>query len=354
LALNAGVAHTITPQKNNDSLMVNGITSLDLALIRRHILGVQSFATPFKMIAADVNKTSSITALDIAMITNVILGTSNTFNNRRWAFVRSDQALNTSNAFSYDSTRVVTPTQGVYANQDFYGVKLGDVNDTWNYTVKDTKIINFEVARAEALPQERVVIPFKVRDFTQVGSMQFTLQWNPQVISFVEVKNKALAPNFALNRTAEGILTLAWFDAEGKYTSLPNGSDAFELVFEAKGNAGTESNIDITSKVTPIFAYDVEDKEMLVQRKAGKVSIVTEKTGELLLYPNPTTGHKLYIDAPHKQAYTLAFTNVLGQQVLNVKGEGSDVLDLKRLTKGVYIVQIETNGKITTQKIVIQ
>ncbi|TAE12649.1 MAG: T9SS C-terminal target domain-containing protein [Bacteroidetes bacterium] len=354
LALNAGVPHTITPQKNNDSLMVNGITSLDLALIRRHILGIQSFATPFKMIAADVNKSATITALDIAMITNVILGVSNTFNNRRWAFVRSDQALNTSNAFLYDSTRVVNPTQGTYTNQNFYGVKLGDVNDTWNYTVKDTKIINFEVAREEALPTERVVLPFKVRDFEQVGSMQFTLQWNPQVVTFVEVKNKLLAPTFALNKTQEGLLTLAWYDETGKYTSLPNGSEAFELVFEAKGKAGEESNIDITSKITPIFAYDFEDKEMLVQRKSGNIKIVGEKVGALSLYPNPTVGKQITIDAPHTQAYQLTFTNVLGQDVLKTEGTGSNILDLKRLAKGVYVVKIESNGTTKKQKIVVQ
>ena len=55
--------YTITPQLNADYL--NGVSTFDLVLISKHILGVQPLDTPYKMIAADVNNSKSITTLDL-------------------------------------------------------------------------------------------------------------------------------------------------------------------------------------------------------------------------------------------------------------------------------------------------
>ena len=48
---------------------LNGISTLDLVLIQRHILGQQLLDSPYKMIAADVNNDDKITAVDLVVLT---------------------------------------------------------------------------------------------------------------------------------------------------------------------------------------------------------------------------------------------------------------------------------------------
>ena len=54
-----GYDYTIIPERDGDYL--NGVSTFDLVLISQHILGVQLLDSPYKRIAADVNKSESIT-----------------------------------------------------------------------------------------------------------------------------------------------------------------------------------------------------------------------------------------------------------------------------------------------------
>lgn len=55
--------YEVVPQKNTGHL--DGITTLDIILIQRHILGIETLNSPYKLIAADVNNSKSITAADL-------------------------------------------------------------------------------------------------------------------------------------------------------------------------------------------------------------------------------------------------------------------------------------------------
>ena len=66
----------------------NGVSTADIVKIQRHILGIENLNSPYKLIAADVNATSSITASDISEIRRLVLGVVNEFNKvESWSFV---------------------------------------------------------------------------------------------------------------------------------------------------------------------------------------------------------------------------------------------------------------------------
>ncbi len=72
--------------KDGDPL--EGVNTLDLVLISQHILGLEPLNSPFKMIAADANKSGSITTSDIVELRNLILGVYTEFpNNTSWRFL---------------------------------------------------------------------------------------------------------------------------------------------------------------------------------------------------------------------------------------------------------------------------
>ncbi|MBK8491069.1 MAG: hypothetical protein IPL49_09300 [Saprospirales bacterium] len=122
--------YTFTPHL--DTLPANGVTTLDLAFISRHILGLQLLDSPYKLIAADVDRSNSITTLDMLEIRKVILGIKQGFpNNTSWRFVDKNYVFpEPMNPFSEpfpEAIEVINPYNGGL-DKDFVAVKVGDVN----------------------------------------------------------------------------------------------------------------------------------------------------------------------------------------------------------------------------------
>jgi hypothetical protein len=83
---------TITPIKDTDPL--NGVSTFDMLLISKHILGNIPLSTPYKIIAADVNKSGTVTTYDIVETRKLILGIYNSFpGNTSWRFVNAAQTF---------------------------------------------------------------------------------------------------------------------------------------------------------------------------------------------------------------------------------------------------------------------
>jgi hypothetical protein len=74
---------------------------------------------------------------------------------------------------------------------------------------------------------------------------------------------------------------------------------------------------------------------------------------ELIVYPNPTNGIlNLKLDSNIKSDVRLF--NVAGQQLINTTFEGTEQqIDLSNFGQGIYLLQVATDGKITTKKIIL-
>ena len=79
--------YRVKPQKV-DGIM-NGISTLDIIGIQKHLLGLQKFTSAYKVIAADINNSNSISALDIIALRKMILNTDSEMpnGNSSWRFV---------------------------------------------------------------------------------------------------------------------------------------------------------------------------------------------------------------------------------------------------------------------------
>lgn len=124
---------TLRPEQNLDPL--NGVNTWDLVLISRHILNLEPLNSPYKLIAADVNRSGTISSFDIVLLRRLILGTDIGFtNNTSWRFVLSDYEFEYSdNPFSQ-----IFP-ENIWANPAdslpdvaFTAIKTGDVD--WSAT----------------------------------------------------------------------------------------------------------------------------------------------------------------------------------------------------------------------------
>ena len=137
--INGNTSDTIELSKLNDSVISNGVSTLDLALVQSHVLGKGLLNSPYKIIAADVNGDGKVTALDVVYIKRLILGLDSSFKQtstgkkRLWVFIDSSYKFpDTTNPFPFHESIILPSLLTTKANQTFIGVKLGDVNWDWN------------------------------------------------------------------------------------------------------------------------------------------------------------------------------------------------------------------------------
>jgi Dockerin type I domain len=130
--MQAAENYMVQPVKEDGIL--EGVSTLDLIMIQRHILGVSKLTSPYKLIAADITNDRKISAADLVELRKIVLGVKENFaNNSSWKFVDANYKFpDPSNPFSSDFPlyhEFIKPAGNNKA--DFIGVKIGDVNNSF-------------------------------------------------------------------------------------------------------------------------------------------------------------------------------------------------------------------------------
>jgi hypothetical protein len=363
---------TIKPFKNNDVVSNNGVSTLDLILIQRHILGLGALDSPYKIIAADVNQSGSVSTLDIVLIRSLILQNTTTFpGNRLWSFVSSNyQFADPTNPFPFDNFRAYTAT-GTFSGQNFVGVKLGDVNNSWDAAIARIETegeVTFRTEDQQVLPDQEVLVPLKVRNFKEVSGYQFTFNWDPTVLEFVEVQHQGLTGNYGLEKIGAGKLTTTWQDSHGNDQSLPDDSTAFNLRFKVVGGLGSESALRINSSLTTSEAYNRHlgylsmvspEAKIRVGEAVEPIQPYDLRTGQ----PNPFQESTLIgFSLPKEEEVNLSIYNQLGQLVQSYNGHypagkhqirwmGTSEAG-QQLSAGTYLVRMQAGSFVKSTKLV--
>ena len=114
----------------NNANIANGISSIDLILVTRHILGVQRLTGPYQLIAADVNANGTVSAVDLIGIQRVLLNITSQFDGRpSWIYVPEFADLSEASIRNGVQTAIsLPPSTSDAVDLNFVGVKIGDVN----------------------------------------------------------------------------------------------------------------------------------------------------------------------------------------------------------------------------------
>ncbi|MDX2067659.1 MAG: dockerin type I domain-containing protein [Haliscomenobacter sp.] len=159
----AGYDYTLTADKEDDA--TNGVSTFDVLLITKHILGKQLLSSPYQLLAADVNQSGSISTLDLIKIRRVILHLDTTFEGgKSWIFVDAKHRFkDPRNPWAEAIPKYIqfNDLDRSVSDARFIGIKLGDVNgnvETNGLTQLNPDIIKKE---GELLPT-RPQLDFKV------------------------------------------------------------------------------------------------------------------------------------------------------------------------------------------------
>jgi len=277
-AMPVGGTYTVTPEKNDD--WSNGVSTLDLIRIQKHLLGIQHLGSPYKLIAADANNSGSVSAVDLVMLRKLILGTITEIdNNTSWRFVDAAYSfLDPSNPFdeefpeSYEISALTTSMA-----IDFKAIKVGDVNNTVQANLNSessetTGRLTMKLNDKNVIAGELIEMTFTADETGAMMGYQFTLNFDKQLLSFVSSQAASLDvsdENFGLAMADEGIITTSWSRATP--VNVSEGDELFTITFRAKSSGTLNGNVWIGSQFTKAESYDAEGK-------VGSVELVFENT----------------------------------------------------------------------------
>ena len=121
---------SISPIK--DFNYTNGVSTFDLVLITRHILGIAPLDSPYKIIAADVNNSGTVSTFDLVSLRKLILVLEDEFpnNTTSWRFIDGQfDFADPTKPLNEDFPEIIS-INNLEENTTvhFVGVKVGDVN----------------------------------------------------------------------------------------------------------------------------------------------------------------------------------------------------------------------------------
>jgi hypothetical protein len=304
----------------------------------------------------------------------VILAIAQSFpNGRLWAFVPSNHVFTDSvSPFPYPNHRTYPNLTSDQTNQDFIGMKLGDVNNSYNPNIAKAETVGevrFAMGEYNALRGEEIVVPVKVRDFKKITGYQFTLSWDPDVLQLIGTNDKALKGHFGLNVTDNGKLTTSWFDEMTSEVTLDDDAVVFELRFRAVGRAGSQTAITIGSELTQSEAYNDRLDMLNIVPQSGMVKVsgftsVIPTSINLTVVPNPfSNSTNINFTIQKDEEVSIMVHDLLGKEIKHISGSfkaGSYSIEWagdddsgKLLGSGLYNVRLVTNDDAIGEKVLL-
>ena len=369
IMVNGDGMYNVSSEKEDDPL--NGVTTLDLVLIQKHILNSRLLDSPYKVIAADANNNGSVSAVDLITIRKVILGLNAGFPNddMPWRFVDAKQTwANDMSPFPYTQNLSVPVSDTDMPGNNFVAVKIGDVNSTVvingfanaNVANRNGNVLELVVDNADFNAGDNVEIPVTANNFKDIAGTQFTISFDTDYAEFEGITPGALSmteANFGHTFLSEGYVTSSWNEA--KAVSADEDEVLFTINLVATKASNVSSVLEINSDITSAEAYTDNLESMGVQLTVnGQV----EGEGYALFQniPNPfgsetTISFRTPVDGP----VTLTIYDVNGKLVKEIsenfnKGTNSIMLNAAELqAKGIFYYQMEAAGFSATKKMIV-
>ena len=354
--------YTVTPEKNMNPL--NGVSTFDLVLISKHILGIDLLDSSYKHIAADVNKSGTITAYDMVQLRQLILNISAEFpNNDSWRFVDASYEFTTNDAENEDFPEIAA-INNLTSDMatDFVAVKIGDVSGNAvasNLATSEVRTANetmlFSVEDQTFEKGELVEVAFNLTDLENILGYQFTLNIDPTIAQLVELKEGvATEANFGLTFANRGQLTTSWNQTGSMLATEEN---MFRLVVRTNKAGRLSDILSINSEVTAKEAYTATGELMDVALDFG---VQNEAFKLYQNTPNPfkeTTS--IGFDLPTSAAVQLSIFDVSGKLIKFVKGnfaKGYNEIQIEKTElsgNGIYFYNLETANYVAKKRMIL-
>lgn len=353
--------YMIRGDKKDNAL--NGVSTLDILLIQRHILGIEQLDSPFKMIAADVNFNEAITAADLVELRRLILGIEDQFEgNKSWIFADGNNQHLTSDPFSGEDAIIIPNLAADIDNGQLVAIKVGDVNldskenlGQNDFQEKNYRQLNLYTSNKSVESGETVALEITSDNFSEVNGMQMTL--NLTDAKFVNIIGGAITigtSNYA--QLDSDMVTFSW--NQNEMMNVTNDDVLFTVLIQPTTSGFVEDLIKVSSDFTVSESY-LGKQYNKAEVKLNYTQVANEIKGYHLSQnqPNPFSEYTV-IDVQMEEAgnATLKLFDTNGKLIQQLNRSFDAGLNQFRLDKrtlkgyaGVLIYKLEVNGFVDTK-----
>ena len=342
-----------------DDVYINGVSSLDLIFIRRHILALDALDSPYKIIAADANNSQSISAADITQLQLLVLGKLDVLpSSDAWRFVEADyEFFSEQNPWPFTETIDLIGLRTEEVDQNFIAVKVGDVNsnvDIPGYIRNETRDRHESLYTADKSIHagEEIQVEIGLDKDMDIAGFQFTLEHkgleltavHSDVIEITEQNYGQFANRSTFSWHSESCMKLS--------------ENILTLNFIALDDVRLSEVLQLNSEITRAEIYvgdSFEERHLDLQFEAVE--------SELSLFqntPNPFINTTVIgFSLPRAGELRFTISDVTGKQIYQTvkeydSGNHEFVIDKKGLHgAGIYYYQIEYGDKLLSKKMIL-
>ncbi|MEZ4909408.1 MAG: HYR domain-containing protein [Saprospiraceae bacterium] len=358
----ADVNYRYDIKASKNDIYLNGVSTLDLVFIQRHILGIQPINNPYLLIAADADNNGVVSVNDLSALRKLILGIYDVLpNNKSWRFPIKDQLLDVSKPFPFIETISIANHDKDMLNQDFVAVKVGDINGDARANIQNQVLprsamsLKFAIEDQFVMQDEVVRIPITASNYNDIFGYQFTM--GMRGAEFVDVESGALSMSASNVGVFADKLTMSY--ASQETATVAEGEVLFTLVLKSKGASSLSEVLSLGSEITPAESYIGKDMEV------GKVSLEVRGANAegFAVYqnePNPfRTETVIRYNMPEAAAATITVYDVTGKVVAlrnvnAVKGMNAEKFTRADISaSGVLMYKVESGDNVASKKMII-
>jgi len=368
--------YTLSVMKNTNAR--NGIDLLDLTLLQDHIITRTIITDPYKLLAADINQDGSIDILDLAELQDLIITRINVFtNNTSWVFIPTNDSLTATKVFNktYQKIRTINTPATDQTNLDFYGVKIGDINQSANpqSLINNEEKLTFDIKQrsignlALILPSmtvkkdQTIYVPLILEKFTAVRVFQLMINWDPSKLEYIHTEsfNHQLSgfneTNIVYTNQNPGVINCLWLNAGNN--NLPESTNLFVMVFKVKAPVGDAFHIEFKE----VKAMGVSGSIHSVKFTGSKITVSDVSTAFkqadnkdvlIKIYPNPASQYITLSSESLFDVKELIDSKGVAHP-MTCKSRSNYTIDLQSYPSGVYFLKTIRDQRTRVDKFIL-
>ncbi|MFM2392519.1 MAG: hypothetical protein RLZZ546_496 [Bacteroidota bacterium] len=356
--------YKVIPKKYDGTL--NGVSTLDLIHIQRHILGVKRIESPYKRIAADINRDGKISASDLVSLRRLILGLQDSMLYKEtWRFIWKEYQFS-------DPTNPWTQTLmeayeiGELQSDmkiDWIGIKLGDVNGDVVSNGTEEQIetrgergLLLEYEDREVRKGEEIEMSIKTREGVEISGIEYNIKGGKVkgIESTFDTEIREIEKGEEKGEGEESSVIMT----RGNGEIYDENKELMRIKIEVERSGKLSEIIGLTKGRMANVAYIGNDLEKVeielrgVEGEGRKFEIgqnIPNPWNEITVIP---------IKIPQTDALTLTIKDVAGRVVMNrsmilQKGSHNIEIGKEMFKSGSYIYEVEYQGEKQSYKMII-
>jgi len=362
-SLGLGKSYILTPSLSGNYL--EGLDVSDLVIIEDHLTGTKPIYSPYKLIAADVNRSGDITTADVIELRQLIMGVSDRLpNSASWRFVDATFLFpNPINPWKtpFPESVSVDTVQVKNDTVNFIAIKIGDMDGSLQTArlaigTRNAHTTNLLVESQSVTAGTTFRVPIQLEN-TEAQAAQFALYFNSNMLEMIGIDYEiAQAEHFNLHNAKTGDIRMVWEATADSYSTAANSLCTFQ--FRALQEARLSDVLRLNERVLPAQVHEQNGTIANL-----KLAFIAPKTPLFALFqnvPNPFRDETVIgFQLPEATQATLKIHDLTGKLLLQQTSYFDKGIQQVRIpstalpAQGVLLYTLETPQHQATGKMII-